>query len=222
MPDLDIGFKRLGEAQLEQVRAWRNSPDVARFMYTDQEISPQQHRAWFERISRDPSASYWVIELEGHPVGLANVVDLDFAKSSASWAFYIADPRTRGKGVGQYVEFCVLNCVFEYWNIGTLNCQVLESNPDVTALHLSVGFKETRRIPARVVRDGRPVDAFAYAMPREEWLGGNRAKLEARVRAKGREPLPLLAELEAAELAGSVSPRTAAMHATVDSGKMER
>jgi UDP-4-amino-4,6-dideoxy-N-acetyl-beta-L-altrosamine N-acetyltransferase len=211
MSDLDIGFSRLDESQLEQVRTWRNSPDVARFMYTDEMIAPAQHRAWFDRISRDPSASYWVIELDGHPVGLANVVDLDFKKNSASWAFYIADPRTRGKGVGQYVEFCVLNCVFEYWNIGTLNCQVLESNPDVTALHLGVGFKETQRIPARVVRDGQPIDAFAYAMPRGEWLGGNRGKLEARVRARGREPIPLLAELEAAEVESGASPRTAAM-----------
>jgi UDP-4-amino-4,6-dideoxy-N-acetyl-beta-L-altrosamine N-acetyltransferase len=219
MPGLDIGFSRLGEAQLEQVRSWRNSPDVARFMYNDEEITPAQHLAWFERVSRDPSASYWIIELEDHPVGLANVVDLDFEKNSASWAFYIADPRTRGKGVGQYVEFCVLNCVFEYWNIGTLNCQVLESNPDVTALHLSVGFKETRRIPARVVRDGKPVDAFAYAMPREEWLGGNRARLGARVRAKGREPLPLLAELEAAEVASGSSPRTSSMRARASAGR---
>jgi UDP-4-amino-4,6-dideoxy-N-acetyl-beta-L-altrosamine N-acetyltransferase len=219
MSGLDIGFSRLGESQLEQVRTWRNNPELARFMYNDEEITPAQHRAWFDRISRDPSASYWVIELEGDPVGLANVVDLDFAKTSASWAFYIADPRTRGKGVGQYVEFCVLNCVFEYWNVGALNCQVLESNPDVSALHLSVGFKETRRIPARVVRDGKPVDAFAYGMPREDWLGGNRAKLEARVRAKGREPLPLLAELEAAEVASGTSPRTSAMRARAGAGR---
>jgi UDP-4-amino-4,6-dideoxy-N-acetyl-beta-L-altrosamine N-acetyltransferase len=219
MPGHDIGFSRLGESQLEQVRTWRNNPELARFMYNDEEITPTQHRAWFDRISRDPSTSYWVIELEGDPVGLANVVDIDFAKSSATWAFYIADPRTRGKGVGQYVEFCVLNCVFEYWNIGTLNCQVLDSNPDVSALHLSVGFKETRRIPARVMRDGKQVDAFAYGMPREDWLASNRAKLEARVRARGREPLPLLAALEAAEVANGSSPRTSEMRARASAGR---
>jgi UDP-4-amino-4,6-dideoxy-N-acetyl-beta-L-altrosamine N-acetyltransferase len=207
MPGLDIGFSRLGEKQLEQVRTWRNSPDVARFMYNDEEIAPTQHRAWFERISRDPSASYWLIELEGNPVGLANVVDLDFARSTASWAFYIADPRTRGKGVGQYVEFCVLDCVFDYWKIGTLNCQVLASNPDVIALHSGVGFREVRRIPARVTRNGAPIDAFAYMMARHEWFGDHRERLAARIRAKGREPLPLLAELEAVELSAGASPR---------------
>jgi hypothetical protein len=48
-------------------------------------------------------------------------------------------------------------------------------------------------------------------MPRGEWLAGNRGKLEARVRARGREPIPLLAELEAAEVESGASPRTAAM-----------
>jgi UDP-4-amino-4,6-dideoxy-N-acetyl-beta-L-altrosamine N-acetyltransferase len=207
MPGLDIGFSRLGKSQLEQVRTWRNGPDVARFMYNDEEIAPAQHVAWFERIRRDPSASYWLIELDGHPVGLVNVVDLDFSGSSASWAFYIADPRTRGKGVGQYVEFCVLDCVFDYWKIDTLNCQVLASNPDVIALHTGVGFKEVRRIPARVVRDGTPIDAFAYAMTRHDWVTGQRERLAMRIRSKGREPLPLLAELEAAELGAGTSPR---------------
>lgn len=209
MASLDIGFSRLREAGLARVRAWRNSPDVARFMYNDDEISEDQHRAWFERIRRDPTASYWLIELDDIPVGLANVVDLDFDKGAASWAFYIADPRTRGKGVGQYVEFCVLDCAFDYWKLDTLNCQVLASNPDVIALHVGVGFKEVKRIPARVVRDGAPIDAFAYAMDRNDWTTTHRERLEARIRAKGREPQPLLAQLEDAEARAGISPRLA-------------
>lgn len=208
MPGLDIGFSRLRESQLELVRTWRNSPDVARFMYNDEEIAPAQHRAWFERIKRDATASYWLIELDGDPVGLANVVDLDFDRNSASWAFYIADPRTRGRGVGQYVEFCVLDCAFDYWNLAALNCQVLASNPDVIALHVGVGFKEVRRIPARVVRDGVPVDAFAFAMDRDAWHSTHRDRLAGRILAKGREPLPLLQQLESAEVAAGVSVRT--------------
>ena len=49
------------------------------------------------------SGSYWIIELEGRPVGLANVVDIDFKERTATWAFYLAHKATRGKGVGLFV-----------------------------------------------------------------------------------------------------------------------
>ena len=208
MATVDVGFSRLTESELDRVRNWRNSPDVARFMYNDRAITALEHRQWFERVSRDPAVSYWLIELDGEPVGLANVVDLNFARKSASWAFYLADPRTRGRGVGQYVEYCVLDCVFDYWRLETLNCQVLASNPDVIALHKGVGFKEVGQIPERVVRDGQPIDAFALAMSRGDWLAANRERLQARIQAKGREPLPLLADLERESEEAGLSPRS--------------
>jgi UDP-4-amino-4,6-dideoxy-N-acetyl-beta-L-altrosamine N-acetyltransferase len=206
----DISFRRIDEADLARIRAWRNSPDVARFMYSDHEISDQEHRAWFDRVRRDPTASYWIIELAGRPVGLANIVDIDFARKSASWAFYIADPRTRGKGVGQFVEYCVLSCVFDHWQLDALNCQVLASNPDVSALHVGVGFREVARLPGRVIRDGSPIDALAYSMDRTSWASTHRQRLEERIQAKGREPRPLLGRLEAEEARIGVSPRMSA------------
>jgi UDP-4-amino-4,6-dideoxy-N-acetyl-beta-L-altrosamine N-acetyltransferase len=203
----DIGFRRIEGPDLARIRAWRNSPDVARFMYTDHEISEAEHRAWFDKVRRDPRSSYWIIELDGHPVGLANIVDIDFARLSASWAFYIADPRTRGKGVGQYVEYCVLACVFDHWRLDTLHCQVLASNPDVAALHLGVGFREVGRLAGRVVRNGSPIDALAYSMERSAWDTTQRQRLEERIRAKGREPRPLLGLLESEETRIGTSPR---------------
>jgi UDP-4-amino-4,6-dideoxy-N-acetyl-beta-L-altrosamine N-acetyltransferase len=206
----DISFRRIAAPDLARIRAWRNSPDVARFMYTDHEISEQEHRAWFDKIRRDPTASYWIIELDGEPVGLANIVDIAFEKRSASWAFYIADPRTRGKGVGQFVEYCVLSCVFDHWRLDTLHCQVLASNPDVSALHVGVGFREVARLPGRVVRNGEPIDALAYSMDRSDWASTHRKRLEERIRAKGREPRPLLGLLETEETRIGVSPRMSA------------
>ena len=205
-----ISFRRIEEPDLSRIRAWRNSPDVARFMYSDHEISEQEHRAWFDRILRDPGASYWIIEFEGNAVGLTNIVDIDFEKRSALWAFYIADPRTRGKGVGQYVEYCVLTCVFDHWQLDMLNCQVLASNPDVSALHVGVGFREVGRLPNRVVRNGSPIDALAYSMDRSAWESTHRKRLEERIRGKGREPRPLLGLLEAEETRIGASPRISA------------
>jgi hypothetical protein len=77
-------------------------------------------------------------------------------------------------------------------------------------LHEGVGFKEVGRISARVTRDEKPIDAVVLAMGRAEWLALHRDRLQARIRAKDREPLSLLADLERAAEAAGASPRSRA------------
>jgi UDP-4-amino-4,6-dideoxy-N-acetyl-beta-L-altrosamine N-acetyltransferase len=192
----DINFRRVCDGDAFAIRTWRNDPNVARFMYTDHQISEQEHRAWFAQIQKERSARYWIIEVAGKSVGLVNVTDLNFDRKSASWAFYLADPGIRGRGIGLYVEYCVLCCVFGHWALETLRCEVLETNPDISALHKSVGFKEAGRLPERAIKDGQPVDSIAYAIERGAWVSIHRVQLEERIRARGRTPRPLLSILE--------------------------
>jgi hypothetical protein len=53
---MSSGLRPMREADLDMVRRWRNAPDVRKNMYTTHEISPEEHRAWWERISADPAS----------------------------------------------------------------------------------------------------------------------------------------------------------------------
>ena len=199
MSNGNLSFRRISEGDLKIIRAWRNSPDVARHMYTDHQISEAEHRAWFAKMRSCLDASYWIVEYDGRPVGLANVVEINFDHRSAAWAFYLAEAQVRGKGVGLYVEYCVLACVFDYWELETLRCEVLETNADVCALHKSVGFAETGRLSRRTTKGEMSVDAIAFAMTKYDWNSTYRARLEGRIRARGRNPSPLLSAIESTE-----------------------
>jgi UDP-4-amino-4,6-dideoxy-N-acetyl-beta-L-altrosamine N-acetyltransferase len=196
MSNGDVSFRRICESDLVTLRAWRNSPEVARHMYTDHKISEGEHQAWFEGTSKNASASYWIIEWRSSSVGLVNVVEIDFQKQSASWAFYLGKSDTRGKGIGLVVEYCVLAYVFDYLDLETLRCEVLETNPDVCTLHESVGFGRTGRLLGRATKGGESIDAIAYAMTKVEWNSMHRFRLEERIRNRGRDPLPLLSALQ--------------------------
>jgi UDP-4-amino-4,6-dideoxy-N-acetyl-beta-L-altrosamine N-acetyltransferase len=158
--------------------AWRNSPDVRAFMYTDHVIAPDEHALWFERAIVDPSRRYWVIELDGQGVGLANLYDIEPAQGRATWAYYLADPAVRGKGVGAMAEYRVIEQAFGPLGLTRLWCEVLESNPAVIKLHKRFGFVEEARLPARVVRAGEPVDAIGLALTAEAWAGVRPAMVE--------------------------------------------
>lgn len=49
--DVDFGVLRpMTEADLAQVLAWRNHPDIRANMYTQHEITMAEHRAWWDRM----------------------------------------------------------------------------------------------------------------------------------------------------------------------------
>ena len=60
-----VALRALRPDDKDRLLAWRNSPEVAAYMYTDHQISPEEHARWFAGIEGDPRRAYWVIEMDG-------------------------------------------------------------------------------------------------------------------------------------------------------------
>jgi UDP-4-amino-4,6-dideoxy-N-acetyl-beta-L-altrosamine N-acetyltransferase len=169
-----------------RILAWRNSPDVRAYMYTDHVITPGEHAAWFAGLAGDETRKYWIIEMDGAPVGLANLADIDRRNQRCAWAYYLADPSTRGKGVGSYVEYWMLEYVFEGLKLAKLWCEVLASNEAVWKLHETFGFTVEARFRGHVVKDGKRVDVLGLGMLAADWRA-NRPAMRQRLEARGFE-----------------------------------
>ena len=171
----------------ERVRQWRMDPEVSRWMYTAPDITPEQQRAWAEKALVDETRRYWIIELDGNPVGLANLAEIDQAHGRTSWAFYLADESTRGRGVGGAVEFAVLDFVFSTLKLRKLICEVLSMNEPVLGLHKSFGFVEEGRRRQHAVVGGEIMDVVEFGLLASEWAS-IRDKKAMRLKEKGVEP----------------------------------
>jgi len=164
---LALRATRAGDGDL--VRSWRNAPHVARYMYTDQWISPEAHAAWFERALADPTRRYWIIVADGADIGLANLYDVQGAHRRCSWAFYIGAPEIRGKGIGTFVEYSVLSYVFDRLGLAKLCCEVLAQNEPVWRMHEKYGFAIEGRYRRHICKGGVFHDVIALAMLAEDW-----------------------------------------------------
>jgi UDP-4-amino-4,6-dideoxy-N-acetyl-beta-L-altrosamine N-acetyltransferase len=166
----DVRLRDLVPADSDNLFAWRNLPDIRRWMYTDHEISPEEHARWFEAASRDASRKYWIIELDGRPVGLANLADIAPAHRKATWAYYLADAAVRGRGVGAYVEYLVIEHVFSELKLGKLWCEVLIDNKGVIKLHETFGFQREALFREHVVKGGAPQDVVGLGLLAADWV----------------------------------------------------
>jgi UDP-4-amino-4,6-dideoxy-N-acetyl-beta-L-altrosamine N-acetyltransferase len=148
---------------------WRNRPEVARFMYTDHMISPEEHADWFARALTRSDARYWIIASESEEVGLVGVTEIDRRHGTCSWAFYIAESSARGHGIGAFTEYTTLNLAFDELGMRKLSCEVLASNPTVVNMHERFGFVREGLFRAQILKDGEALDVHRLGLLREEW-----------------------------------------------------
>jgi UDP-4-amino-4,6-dideoxy-N-acetyl-beta-L-altrosamine N-acetyltransferase len=179
-----IVLRDLVEADRARILAWRNSPEVAAYMYTDHPITSAEHDRWFNGLAGDARRHYWIIEVDDAPVGLANLVNIDRALGRCDWAYYLASPSVRGLGVGSFVEFWVIDYVFNTLGLRKLWCEVLLSNAAVWGLHLKHGFEREALYRAHVIKNGAPAAVVGLGLLAEEWFS-RRPAMRERLLAKG-------------------------------------
>lgn len=168
----------------EAIYQWRNSPDVARYMYTDHHITEVEHEHWFQNALKDPRRKYWIIMYDREAIGLVNLYDIDEKNRRCFWAFYISSQNVRGKGTGSFVEYQIMKYVFEDLEYNKLCCEVLSFNQSVIDMHKSFGFREEGIYRQHMLKNGKYADVVALAMLKSEW-DEKKAQIEMRLKNKG-------------------------------------
>ncbi len=177
-----VDLRPLEDVDSDRLYAWRNSPEVAAFMYTAHQISLEEHARWFAGIAGDARRDYRIIEVDDIPAGPANFYDIDRVQGRAAWAYYLADPSVRGKGVGGYVEFLMIERAFGEFGLRKLWCEVLASNEPVWKLHQKFGFRQEALLRAHVAKGGTPIDVMGLGLLAEDWAAVRPAMVERLVR----------------------------------------
>jgi UDP-4-amino-4,6-dideoxy-N-acetyl-beta-L-altrosamine N-acetyltransferase len=185
-----ITLRPMTPADKTMVCTWRNQPEVARHMYTDHAITAEEHERWFASVLCDPRNRYWIIVHAGKDQGLACLTAIDLLNRRASWAFYLADPEQRGKSLGGFVEYAVLEHAFNELGLHKLCCEVLTANRTVLSLHERFGFRQEGMLREHIFKGGEFHDVICLAITRLEWetrradLADLLTRIEARLARK--------------------------------------
>lgn len=179
-----IQLRDLKSNDKDMILQWRNKPEVAKYMYTDHDISREEHNRWFERIINAPKCRYWIIVCDQIDVGLVNIYEIDEKNQRCFWAFYVADSSVRGKGVGSFVEYSVLKYVFGDLKLNKLCCEVLGFNDHVVNMHKQFGFREEGIFREHIIKGDKIFDVVRLAILREEWEE-EKTNIKNRLKDKG-------------------------------------
>lgn len=164
----NIQVRSMEQDDLDMVLAWRNHPEVRRFMLTHHEITLAEHTQWFTRLSKDHTRRLLIVQEYGCPIGYVQFCNVE-PGGVADWGFY-ARPEA-AKGTGRKLGATALDYAFDQLNLHKVCAQVIESNQASIRFHERLGFK-----PEGVLRDQkRVIDQYetliCFGMLANEWQG---------------------------------------------------
>lgn len=142
-----ICLRQIGSDDLEMVRQWRNSPEVANYMAYREYITPEMQQKWFEGVC-ERGDLYFVIHVEGKDIGLINLKDIDFSKSESESGIFIADTSFQNTYITYCASLCLGDFASDILRLKWGKIHVLDDNKRAIRYNLSLGYKPTDIVEA--------------------------------------------------------------------------
>lgn len=160
-------LRPMNEEDLALVLSWRNHPGVRRYMLSQHEIVPEEHRLWFERSIQDPVRHLLIYEQEGLPLGFANLCITDLLAGLVQWGFYVSPEAP--KGTGTFLGKAVTRHVFRELGLHKLCGHVLKFNVSSARFHLRLGFQQEGVLREHYFDGTDYHDLVCFGLLKDEW-----------------------------------------------------
>ncbi|MFJ8916719.1 GNAT family N-acetyltransferase [Amycolatopsis sp. NPDC102389] len=156
------------------------------------EDSPEREWRWLRgiwrgrgQVSESKWRLYFVVVVDGEPVGMQDLIGIDFATFGTVTSFSWLSPAMRGRGLGKEMRQAVLHLAFEGFGAREASSDAFFDNQASNGVSQALGYEpngvtwDTRR--------GEPAQIKQWRLTREQWRRRDDIELTA-----VRECLPVL------------------------------
>lgn len=168
-----VNILELDPSIKEKVRQWRNQDDVREQMLNQEIISTEEHAHWLDSLEKRGDCKFWVVFYSDVAIGTVQLQKINHEQFSSEWGFYIGEDQYRGKGLGSYILFKLLNLFFEEMNFDILLTKVLSQNKAALRIYHNFCFKEIGR-----TKFDEEQDVVYFEFTKEDWLKYKKNKRE--------------------------------------------
>lgn len=137
------------EADKDDVRVWRNHPDVQAMSLSQDEITPEMHERWWQAVQSDPSRQVLMYVRGERTCGVVNFFDItehDDGTRSAMWGYYLDNTGLTERGellpAWMQIQRDAVKYADNELDLDVLEGEVLDANEAVRRMDRRNGFEE--------------------------------------------------------------------------------
>jgi len=138
MPEL-CKIRLVGYDDLPMLLSWRNHPSIRNFMFTQHEISLEEHLRWYTNASKDTTRHLLIVEESHQPIGYVQF-DAVTTGGVSHWGFYARPDAPKGSGTK--LGTAALNHAFSELKLHKVCGQAIDTNEPSQLFHKRLGFKQ--------------------------------------------------------------------------------
>jgi [ribosomal protein S5]-alanine N-acetyltransferase len=162
-----VKFEAIQENHLEDLYNARNCELIRQWCRQYDEISPIEHRLWYERQATDPGIRMYTVWGK-NLVGAAGLTSIDHINRRAEFSLYIF-PEEQQAGYGRKALSTLLSHGFNNLNLNLIWGESFDGNPAISMFE-KLGFVKEGTRREFYFKGGKYIDAHLYSIRSEEWM----------------------------------------------------
>lgn len=145
-----LNFINLSLKEKKMILEWRNSTNIKKYMYTQDDISLENHMKFIESLKNSEDKIYFLVKKDDEFIG---VIDFNNIKENESLIMGIyANPNLKGKG--NILLETIINFSFYILKVKKIFAEVFFENEKAYNLYKKYNFKE---IGEKIVNDKKVI-----------------------------------------------------------------
>lgn len=134
-----IQLRSIEKSDIELIRSWRNSDHVRKAMFYQSFISEDEQVRWFENINT--SACYLMIIIDGTPVGICNVKEIDWPNRSGEAGVFIGEEDYLNSLKAVSAVIALMDTFFHQFRFTKLKASVRADRPELILFNEQLGYQ---------------------------------------------------------------------------------
>ncbi len=133
-----VELKHLDNATIMKIREWRNQPFVRSMMFSQHEITEEEHMNYIAALKQDDNRGLFVFYLDDEPFGVFQYKLLR-EKNAIVPGTYLISQDYQVMGYGVIMDYMVQLITYHYLDADVIYAEVLRTNREQVKLHKVYG-----------------------------------------------------------------------------------
>ena len=161
-----VELKYLDDATIMKIREWRNQPFVKSMMYSQHEITEEEHRNYIAALKQDDNRGLFVFYLDDEPFGVYQYT-LDREKPSVFNGCYLIKEEDQYFGYGTILNYMIQVVAHTAFNIDKMYGEVIDINKRALALQEKLGGTIEKVFQNKVQINGEKHDVYLFCYDKQ-------------------------------------------------------
>lgn len=134
-----------------------------------QAISDAQEEEWLKKVASDERSVFWIIEIDGKPIGTSVIRRIDWKNQHGETGTLIGEREYWRKGIGVEQAELRTRFAFRELNLQKLKSGAFADNLASVRMQRRVGYREVGIQRREIFADGTWHDAVLSEILRDDW-----------------------------------------------------